>query len=180
MPDDITGPSPSFSPGEKTTVDPRITKSLGADYEALKNDLDQANEFVGELQREVSFTKNDAAHFKHLFEKTRLDLEHMQESILALRRERHQFANEVMKARCWEAKVQMTADERDALLKTNGEIRSELEKARAEIGSKEAQVAELTMQVMLFKNTFRQNQQTRAAEMVAKDVETAFIERFAR
>lgn len=165
-------PLPSSQPSldAKPLVDPRISISLTADYEALKNDLDQATEFANDLQKELATNKNEGAHFKHLFERTRLDLERMQESILALRKERHHLANEVMKAQCWEMKLTMVTKERDELLASATQFQQTVEK-------RDAQIAELTMQVMLLKNTFRE---TRVAEIASKNLETAFIERFER
>ena len=157
--------SPPLVSSQKTMqVDPRITKSLGADLEALKNDLEQATDFAGELQNELAMNKNDAAHFKQLFQKTSEDLARMNESILALRRERHEFANEVMIARGQLAKWQRVADERDEALAT--------------VQKRDTQVAELTMQIVLLKNSFRQMQETRSAQIVAKRVEEEIIERF--
>ena len=161
------------SPDARPLVDPRITVSLSADYEALKNDLDQANEFASDLQKELAMNKNEGAHVKHLFEKTRLDLERMQESILALRQERHQLANEVMKARCWETKLKMVTEERDELLERATQFQQTVEK-------RDAQIAELTMQVMLLKNTFREAREIRVAEIASKSFEAACIERFER
>ena len=153
------------STGAKAThVDPRITKSLGADFEALKNDLQQATDFAVELQGELSMNKNDAAHFKQLFQKTSEDLARMNESILALRRERHEFANEVMIARGQLAKLQLVAEERDRALAT--------------VQERDTHVAALTMQIVLLKNTFRQMQETRVAQIVARRVEEEIIERF--
>lgn len=152
-------------------MDSRITKSLGADYEAVKNDLEQAKEFAEELQNEVAVSKNGMAHFKQLFEKTRQDLERMHDSILALRQERHRFANEVMKARCWEEKVGMLTKERDELLNT-------LAKAKRGGEQRDAQIAELTMQIMLVKNTLRQTQEVRAAEVASQRFEPVKIELF--
>ena len=157
--------SPPLVSSQKTMqADPRITKSLGADLEALKNDLQQATDFAGELQNELAMNKNDAAHFKQLFQKTSEDLARMNESILALRRERHEFANEVMIARGQLAKWQRVSDERDEALAT--------------VQKRDTQVAELTMQIVLLKNSFRQMQETRSAQIVAKRVEEEIIERF--
>ena len=155
---------PQVSSQKTRQVDPRITKSLGADLEALKNDLQQATDFAGELQNELAMNKNDAAHFKQLLQKTSEDLARMNESILALRRERHEFANEVMIARGQLARLQLAIKERDEALAT--------------VQKRDTQVAELTMQIVLLKNSFRQMQETRSAQIVAKRVEEEIIERF--
>ena len=156
---------------EKPLVDPKITRSLGADYEALRNDLQQANEFASELQSELAANKNDAAHSRQLFEKTSVDLERLQESILALRRERHELANEVMKARSAEAKLGVAITERDESRAAVAELQQTIEK-------RDAQVADLSMQIVLLKNAFRQTHDRRVAEIAAKNNESIFIERF--
>lgn len=169
MPDNLhPAPLPSLP---NPLVDSRITRSLGADYEALKNDLEQANEFAGELQNELAVNQNDLAHFKQLFERTRQDLDRMQESILALRQERHHLANEAMKAVHWEAKVTIVTKERDDLLGMVAE-------ARQTIQDRDSRVANLTMQIALLKNTFRQVQEMHSPEIAAKRFEPVAIDHF--
>ena len=62
------------------------------------------------------------------------------------------------------AKLQLAATERDEALAT--------------VQKRDMQVAELTMQIVLLKNTFRQMQETRVAQSVARRVEEEIIERF--
>ena len=173
---DSRKPSPASS---NPLVNPNLGRSLGADYEALKNDLTQATEFASELQKEVAVTKNDAAHFKLLFAKTREDLDRLQESIVALRKERHGLANEVMLGRAAEQKLTAVTEERDRLLTSIAEIQKREQDALELVQKRDVQVAELTMQVLMLKDTFRQTQERlRAADPVSRDPKTASVERF--
>ena len=95
----------------------------------------------------------------------------MQESILALRKERHELANEVMKARSAEAKLSVVIVERDESRAAVAELQQTIEK-------RDAQVADLSMQIVLLKNAFRQTHDRRVAEIAAKNNESIFIERF--
>ena len=174
--DDSPKPSP---PASNPLVNPNISRSLGADYEALKNDLEQANEFAGELQNEVAANKNEVAHFRQLFAKTRDDLDRLQESIVALRTERHSLANEVMRARGAEHKLKVVSGERDCLAKTIEKMQQREEDALALVQKRDAQVAELTMQIMLLKDTFRQTQERlRTGDGATRGLKTASVERF--
>ena len=177
-------------PAPNPIVNPKISRSLGADYEALKNDLDQAIEFTTDLQREVAVSKNDAAHFKQLFTKTQTDLARLQESIGALRQERHGLANDVMRGRGAEHMLKAVTEERDDLRKSIAEMQKreeealELVRKREEeavelVRKRDVQVAELTMQVAMLKDTFRQTQERlRATDAVARAPKTASVERF--
>lgn len=158
--------SPESSP---QAVDPNITRNLTADYEALKNDLEQATIWAGELKSELAANKNDAAHFKQLFEKTSRDLEHMQQSIVALRKERHCLANEAMKASCLQMKLDVITKERDTLAML-----------LAKEQEKDAQIVDLTMQLTILKNSMEQSKKTRTSLIEAKAAEIDFLERFAQ
>lgn len=166
-------------PASNPIVNPKISRSLGADYEALKNDLDQAIEFTTDLQREVAVTKNDAAHFKQLFTKTQEDLARLQASIVALREERHGLANEVMRCRGVEHMLKLVTEERDGLLKAIAELQKRDEESAGLVQKRDVQVAELTMQVAMLKDTFRQTQERlRATEPLSRAPKTASVERF--
>src|SRR5260221_4843532 len=94
-------------------VDPQITASLRADYEALRNDVQQANELAAHFQRDLAGKSNEFAQLKQLFDKTSADLTHLQTAIAALREERHRLANAAMRATALQAKLTTTTAERD-------------------------------------------------------------------
>src|SRR5580700_8102756 len=78
-------------------VDPRLSTTLHSKYEALQNDVQQANELAADFQRQLAGKSNDFALLKQVFEKTREDLGQLHAGIAALRAERHNLANEAMK-----------------------------------------------------------------------------------
>lgn len=109
----LTSPSSDTTPG---TPGPRaLGSTVSADLEALKNDVEQAREMACEYQRQLAGKSNDHALLKSLFEKTRDDLVHLHSGIAQLRAERHQFANDAMKATALEMKLERMTRERDQL-----------------------------------------------------------------
>jgi chromosome segregation ATPase len=179
MPDDpVAEPAPPTAAVPNPLVDPNLTKSLTADYEALKNDLEQATEFAAELQKELAGSKNDAAHFKQVFEKTQRDLAQLQDGIVALRKERHALANEAMRATALDLKLKTIAHERDSLLESLAETQRREEELVALIKTRDAQVAELTMQLMMLKEELREvKQRVLAAQTAPRVMKSAAAER---
>ena len=96
-------------------TNPNLSSNLRSEYEALLNDVEQANELAAALQRQLSGKSNEVAEFKQLFEKTQKDLGHLQTSITELRQERHRLANEAMRAVAFERKLADMTAERDRL-----------------------------------------------------------------
>jgi DNA repair exonuclease SbcCD ATPase subunit len=96
-------------------TNPNLSSNLRSEYEALRNDVEQANELAAELQRQLSGKSNEVAEFKQLFEKTQRDLGHLQASINELRQERHRLANEAMRVVAFERKLADVTAERNRL-----------------------------------------------------------------
>ncbi len=90
--------------------------TLNADYEALRNDLDQATGLASDFQRQLAGKSNEHALLKQLFEKTQKDLAHMQTGIMELREERHRLANEAMRAVALELRLKDACAARDLAL----------------------------------------------------------------
>lgn len=86
------------APFDSKTPKSPLGASLVADYEALKNDLDQAKDLASDFQRQLAGKSNEAAHFKALLERTQDDFKRLEGHIDELRRERHRLANEAMRA----------------------------------------------------------------------------------
>lgn len=97
-------------------IDPNITKSICADYEALSNDLEQAHALAADFQQELRGKSNEVAHLKQVLQKSDADLIKLQQSIADLREERHRLANEVMAALAACEKLKQVTDERDRLV----------------------------------------------------------------
>jgi len=171
MPDDPAEAPPTVIAQPNPLVDPNLTRALSADYEALKNDLEQANEFAVDLQKELAGSKNDVAHFKQVVEKTQRDLAQLQDGIVALRKERHKFANEAMRATALEMKLKAVAHERDGLLEKLGESQRREEESLALVKKRDGQIAELTMHLMMLKEELREAKQ-QALEAQAETVQT--------
>jgi chromosome segregation ATPase len=106
-------PSPIIKPFP--IANPSLSASVRADYEALRNDVDQAKELAAELQRQLAGKSNEVAHFKQLLEKTQNDLNRLEASLQSLRRERHEFANEIMRLGALEAELKRVKAARDQL-----------------------------------------------------------------
>lgn len=79
--------------------------SLCADYEALKNDLDQAKDLAADFQRQLAGKSNELAHFKALLQRAQDDFNRLEGHIEELRRERHRLANEAMRATALDAQL---------------------------------------------------------------------------
>jgi len=111
-----TSATPSGSPpSPPSLVNPKLSASLSADYEALQNDMEQAQELAADFQRQLAGKSNEFAQLKQLFEKTQRDLTHLHSGIAELRAERHRLANEAMRATAFEMKLTKMTAERDRL-----------------------------------------------------------------
>lgn len=93
----------------------QLGANLCADYEALKNDLDQAKDLASDFQRQLAGKSNEVAHFKVLLERAQADFIRLEGHIEELRRERHRLANEVMRATALEMKINQKNQEIDRL-----------------------------------------------------------------
>jgi chromosome segregation ATPase len=113
--DEIPGIAPEIAPSSAESMNPNLTANLRADYEALQNDMEQAQELAADFQRQLAGKSNDFAQLKQLFEKTKTDLGHLEAGIVELRAERHRLANEGMRATAFQTKLAKVTEERDRL-----------------------------------------------------------------
>jgi septation ring formation regulator EzrA len=132
-----------------TVQPPTLTSALSADYEALKNDLLEANEMTAALQRELAGKSNEFALLRQVFEKTREDLEHLQAGIRTLRAERHVLANHLMRTTALQEELEELTKERDTLRKAldgrdilNGELTVKLNQANAALAEAQRRARE--------------------------------------
>src|SRR5688500_8403202 len=89
----------------------QLGRSVSADFEAIRNDMEQARELAAEYQRALAGKSNELAAMNQLFEKTRLHLIQLELSIKNLREERHRLANEAMRAVALEQKLEQVIKE---------------------------------------------------------------------
>jgi chromosome segregation ATPase len=132
-------------------TNPNLSSNLRSEYEALLNDVDQANQLASELQRQLSGKSNEVAEFKKLFEKTQKDLGYLQASISELRQERHRLANEAMRAAAFERKLADVTAERNRL-KTELDIMRQgltgsAEDSERRLRDRDVQITRLSLEV---------------------------------
>ena len=89
--------------------------AIAADLEALRNDVDGAQELAAVYQRQLAGKSNELADLKQIFERTQHDFQALQKSIAELREERHRLANEAMRGMAFESKLREVTQERDSL-----------------------------------------------------------------
>jgi len=140
-------------------TNPNLSSNLRSEYEALLNDVEQANELASELQRQLSGKSNEVAEFKKLFEKTQTDLGQLQASIAELRQERHRLANEAMRAVAFERKLADVTAERNRL-KTELDIMrkgltSSAEDSERRLRERDAQITRLSLEVDTMREKLR-------------------------
>ena len=138
----MTAPTESSDPSsipaassESATIS-TLTASLRADYIALRNDLEQAQEMAADFQRQLAGKSNEVAHFKALLERTREDLVRLEGHTTELRQERHRLANEVMIAAELKEVVKDLSSERDQFRREAEALRSALTSSGAEYQEK--------------------------------------------
>lgn len=133
---------------KQSLTNPDLTANIMADYEALQNDLIQANELAAENQRQLSGKANECAHFKQVLDKTKRDLAHLEAGITELRQERHRLANQAMRVTALEQKLKVTTEERDRLIAERQAVQEALisadEKVDRYAEDQDAQIAWLT------------------------------------
>jgi chromosome segregation ATPase len=100
-----------------------LSSAIAADLEALRNDVECAQEMAAVYQRQLSGKSNELADLKQIFERTQNDFAALQKSISDLREERHRLANEAMRGIAFERKLAQVTEERDALRKEVLELR---------------------------------------------------------
>jgi DNA repair exonuclease SbcCD ATPase subunit len=146
-----TSPTPtdtipgSSAPAAATIAN--LTASLRADYTALQNDLEQAQEMAADFQRQLAGKSNELAHFKVLLERTQTDLARLEGHTNELRQERHRLANEVMIAAELKATAEDLRAERDQSRREVEALRSALTASEADhqeqIKKRELEIARL-------------------------------------
>src|SRR5262245_44303335 len=75
---------PLAPPPPRELVSPQLGPKMSADYDALRNDLEQAQEMAAIFQREVAGKSNELATMRQLLEKTGNDLATLQASIVQI------------------------------------------------------------------------------------------------
>jgi chromosome segregation ATPase len=122
---------------DRPLTNPNLTANLRGDYEALKNDVEQAKMLAADFQQQLAGKSNEVAHLKQVFEKTARDLTNLQAGITALREERHRLANEAMRAVALEHRLKKAEAE-------IARLKGEVDKASLREHARESQIVLLT------------------------------------
>jgi chromosome segregation ATPase len=118
-----TGTGGKFSSNRQVAV-------VQADYVALANDLEQAKELTSALELQLSGKCNELAQFKHLWERTKSDMQKFERDLEALRKERHSLANQVQLAFATEHRLEKLKRDHEALIARAEALESELNAER--------------------------------------------------
>jgi len=136
-------------------VNPSLSATLSADYEALQNDMQQAKDLAADFQRQLAGKSNEFAQLKQLFEKTFADLAHLQAGIEELRAERHRLANEAMRGAAFQLKLAKVTGERDRLRVDLEFVREAAARSAEEservLRERDAKIARLVVEVVTLK-----------------------------
>jgi chromosome segregation ATPase len=105
--------APQAAPVGRTN--PHLTANLRADYDAIRNDLEQAQQLAADFQRQAADKSNESAHIRRLLEKTKADLTQLEAHVSELRLERHRLANDLMIAAATELELRKVKKDREQL-----------------------------------------------------------------
>lgn len=134
---------------------PNLGDALREDGDAVQDDLRQAKELTTHLEGQLAGKSKELLHLKFLLEQTKAHFGHMQDSVVAMRAERHKIANEAMRAQGLDIILARMTAERDRL---KAELEGVLEGLATENAMKEQQglrfdkrdkiIADLTFEVV--------------------------------
>ncbi len=144
-------PNTETPPKSLSLINARLGSTMSADFEALRNDLDQAQDLAAEFQRQVAGKSNELAELRQVFEKTSRDLERMHADIGQMRQERHDLANRAMVAHALELKLARSVSDGERLRAEAAALQAAAnaaaEQGKAEIRRLEIENARLLTQI---------------------------------
>lgn len=155
-PNNVYTQQPEADPhaADASPINPSLGATLGEDYEILQDDLRQADEITAGLNEEVAGKSKQLRHLSFLIEQAKAHLGHMQDGIIAMRKERHKLANTVLGAPVMEKMLSRVTAERDQLRNQlnrllDGNATEDSQNARKEMrfDKRDYQIAELTVEL---------------------------------
>ena len=96
-------------------LNPNLSAALRENYDTVQEDLLQAKEVAENLEMQLAGKSRQMLHLKFLLDQTKSHLGHMQDSVVAMRAERHKLANEAMRAMGLDFMLARVTAERDRL-----------------------------------------------------------------
>jgi len=143
---------PRAADGQAPVIAPNLSAELRENYERLQEDLRQAHELAANLESQLAGKSKEVLHLKFLFQQTKTHLGHMQDSIIAMRKERHKLANEAMRAMRLDVTIGLVTVERDRLKHELGAVCESLVAEQAKKApprdKRDDRIAELTFELM--------------------------------
>jgi len=129
----------------------------------VQDDLQKAREVVAHLPGESIGQARLITHLKRLLQESSARFGHLQESIIAMRQERHKLANEAMRAQGLELMTKRITAERDQMKAERDGILQALadeaaNKHALRFDPRDVQVVELTVQVVNLKRELAETQ----------------------
>lgn len=109
-----------------------LTAALVEDGDAVHEDLRLANEVAAQLETRLAGKSKELMHLKFLLEQTKASFGHMQDSVAAMRKERHKLANDAMRAQGLEMMLARVTAERDRVTTEHDRMAAELARVTAE------------------------------------------------
>jgi hypothetical protein len=137
---------------EKAAINPSLSAELQESHDALRNEMMSAKAVASDLESALAGKSKEMLHLKFLLEQSKAHLTHLQDGILAMRKERHKLANEAMRAKGLDIKLAVMTTE-------NNRLKNELEGILDGLAQEDAQktlrfdkrdhhIAELTLELM--------------------------------
>lgn len=150
-------------------INPSLSVALREGGDAVQDDLRQAKEFATHLEAQLVGKSKELMHLKFLLEQTKNHFGHLQDSVAAMRAERHKLANEAMRAQALDMALARVTAERDRLkTELDGVLaglaadKAEQERQGLRFDKRDHRIAELTFEVMNLRAEAAELRRTRA------------------
>ena len=138
--------------GGAAPADRNLSAALREDGDAIQDDLRQANELAANLAAQLAGKSKEMLHLKFLLDQTKARFGHMQDSVVAMRAERHKLAKDAMRAQGLEILLTRVTAERDRLKNELDGILDGLATEHAQkalrFDKRDHHIAELTFELM--------------------------------
>lgn len=110
-----------------------LSAALIEDGDAVREDLRLANEFAAQLETRLAGKSKELMHLKFLLEQTKASFGHMQDSVAAMRKERHKLANDAMRAQGLEMMLARVTTEHDRMAAELARVTAERDRGKNEL-----------------------------------------------
>jgi hypothetical protein len=173
----------AFHAPASTGIDRNLGISVREDSEAMQDDLHKAAEVTAFLEGALAGKSREVAHLKRLLEASSARFKHLQETITAIRNERHSLANRAMRVVGLESALNQMTMERDRLkLERDGVLEALADEAAGKhllrFDKSHVQIVELTVQVVKLKDELAEAKHELDRYKRTSNLKTAVSENF--